>query len=123
MMSKEDMSFSKEKIEELTFWLKFSVWTTFVKTLRATLTDDLDKLVYELSVDKSTREIAQIITNSGRKITHKTVANMWQRWVELPIVMPAQKKGRYKRVVSLKSVGIPVPTIEGLPKEGEAIDD
>ncbi len=118
-MKGEPLLINHEKIEELTFWIKFSVWTTFVKTLKATLTDDMDKLVYELSVDKSTREIAQIIANSGRKISHKTVANMWKKWAEVPIVMPAQKEGRYKRVVSLKSIGIPVLTIEGLPKEDE----
>lgn len=108
-----------EKIDELTFWLKFSVWSVFIKTIRATLVSELDQLVYELSDNRSTREIAQIITKSGRKITHQTVANMWQRWAEVPIVMPAQKKGRYKRVVSLKAIGMPVPVIEGLPKESE----
>lgn len=112
-----------EKIEELTFWIKFSVWTTFVKTLKATLPTDVDKLVYELSDERSTREIAQIITKSGRKITHQTVKNMWQRWAEVPLVMPTQKKGRFKRVVSLKSIGIQVPTIDGLPKEGDTTDE
>lgn len=119
----EELSILCEKIDELTFWMKFSVWTTFAKTLKATLPDDIDKLVYELSDDRSTREIAQILTSSGRKITHKTVANMWQRWAEVPIVMPAMKKGRFKRVVSLKSIGIQVPTIEGLPKEGDTVDE
>lgn len=119
----EDPSNLCEKINELTFWMKFSVWTTFVKTLKATLTDDIDKLVYELSDDRSTREIAQFVSNGGRKITHQTVANMWQRWAEVPIVMPAKKKGRFKRVVSLKSIGIQVPAIEGLPKEGAVVDE
>jgi hypothetical protein len=122
-MNEESLLINTEKIEELTFWVKFSVWTTFVKTLKATLTDDMDKLVYELSVDRSTREIAQIITNSGRKITHKTVANMWQRWGEVPIVMPTQKKGRFKRVVSLKSIGIQLPAIEGLSIEEELANE
>jgi hypothetical protein len=112
-----------EKIEELTFWTKFSVWPSFAKILRATLSDDIDKMVYELSDDKSTREIAKILTNNGRKITHQTVANMWQRWSEIPIVMPSLKKGRFRRVVSLKSVGINFPTIEGLPKEGDTTDE
>jgi hypothetical protein len=112
-----------EKIDELTFWLKFSVWPVFLKTLRATLVNDVDRLVYELSDNRSTREIAQMLTRNGRKITHQTVANMWQRWAEVPIVMPAQKKGRFKRVVSLKSIGIQIPTIEGLPTEGDRTDE
>ncbi len=119
----EEQSNLCEKIDELTFWMKFSIWTTFVKTLKATLPDNIDKLVYELSDDRSTREIAQLVSSSGLKITHQTVANMWQRWAEVPIVMPANKKGRFKRVVSLKSIGIQVPAIEGLPKEGDTADE
>jgi hypothetical protein len=112
-----------EKIDELTFWLKFSVWSVFLKTLRATLPNEIDRLVYELSDNRSTREIAQILTKNGKRITHQTVANMWQRWAEVPIVMPAHKKGRFKRVVSLKLIGIQVPPIEGLPKKGDIADE
>jgi hypothetical protein len=122
LMSKEP-AFPYEKIDELTFWTKFSVWPTFVKLLKATLTEDTDRLVYELSDDRSTREIAKLVSRSGRKITHMTVKNMWQRWAEVPIVMPSSQKGRFRRVVSLKLVGIQVPPVEGLPKEGDAVDD
>lgn len=112
------------KIEELTFWMKFSIWTTFVKMLTATLRDDTEKLVYELSTgDKSTRDIAQIVSSNGRQITHQTVKNMWQRWSAVPIVMSAGTQGRFKRVVSLKSIGIQVPIIKGLPKEGDTTDE
>jgi hypothetical protein len=113
-----------EKIEELTYWTKFSVWTTFTKILAATLSDDADKVVYELSTgDRSTRDIAQITTINGMKMTHQTVKNMWQRWAAVPIVMPTGKQGRFKRVVSLKSIGIQVPPIKGLPKEGYTTDE
>ena len=90
----------------------------------ATLRDDVDRLVYELSKgDKSTRDIAQIVSSTGMQITHQTVKNMWQRWATVPIVMPAGTQGRFKRVVSLKSIGIQVPTIKGLPKDGDATDE
>jgi len=113
-----------EKIEELTYWTKFSVWTTFMKILAATLSDDVDKVVYELSTgDRSTRDIAQIAMNNGMKMTHQTVKNMWQRWAAVPIVMPAGTQGRFKRVVSLKSIGIQIPPLKGLPKEGDTTDE
>jgi hypothetical protein len=112
------------KIEELTFWVKFSVWTTFTKMVTASLREDIDRLVYELSTgDKSTRDIAQIVSSNGMQITHQTVKNMWQRWAAVPIVIPAGTQGRFKRVVSLKSIGIQVPAIKGLPKEGDTIDE
>ena len=112
------------KIEELTFWTKFSVWTAFEKVLTATLGDDIDRLVYELSTgDRSTRDIALLVSSNGMRITHQTVKNMWQRWAAVPIVMPAGTPGRFKRVVSLKSIGIQVPIIKGLPKEGDTTDE
>jgi len=114
-----------DKIDELTFWVKFSVWTTFVNILKATLRGDLDKLTYELSDgERSTREIAQLLSRSGKRITHQTVSNMWQRWAAVPIVMPARKKGRFRRAVSLKSIGIEIPDYEGLPEEeGGTVDE
>lgn len=122
-MSEESPTLS-DKMDELVFWVKFSVWTTFVNILKATLRDDVDKLVYELSDgERSTREIAQLVSRGERRITHVTVANMWQRWAAVPVVMPVSKKGRFRRVVSLKSIGIEVPAYEGLPEERGAADE
>lgn len=106
----------EEKIDELVFWAKFSAWTTFVNILRSTLRDDSDKLVYELSDGKrSTREIAQFLTTSGRRITHTSVANLWQKWYAVPIVVPGARVGRFRKVVALRSAGIESPSVEGLP--------
>jgi hypothetical protein len=122
-MTNKDIDLT-EKIEELTYWTKFSVWTIFVKILVATLSNDVDKIVYELSTgDRSTRDIALLASNNGVKITHQTVKNMWQRWAAVPIVMPAGTQGRFKRVVSLKVIGIQVPSLKGLPKVGDTTDE
>ena len=123
-MNEEELANLTEKIEELAFWTKFSVWTTFVNIAKATLKDDMDKLVYALSDGKkSTREIAQLASVGDRRITHVTVANMWQRWAAIPLVIPARKTGRYRKVVSLKLIGIEPPKIKGLTEEkGEDID-
>jgi hypothetical protein len=112
------------KIEELIFWIKFSQWNVFVNTMKTVLRDDNDKLVYELSNgERSTRDIAQLISKSGRKITHVTVSNMWQRWLLVPVVMPSSKKGRFKKVASLKLIGIEVPKCEGIIEEKDGNDE
>lgn len=100
------------KIDELLFWTRYTVWKTFIADLKVALRDDVDKLIYELSDGKnSSRDIAQTISKTGRRVTHATVANMWQKWALIPIVIPASRTGRYKKVVSLKNTGIEVPEV------------
>ena len=108
-----------EKLDELIFWTKFSALPTFRALIVDNLRTEVDILVYQLSDgERSTREIARMVSRAGRRITHATVANMWQRWAILNLVMPAQRMGRYRRVLSLESLGIEVPTLEGIT-EGE----
>ena len=108
-----------EKFDELIFWTRFSALPTFRALLMDTLREDIDKLVYELSDgNRSTREIANIISGGGRAITHVTVANMWKKWAILNLAMSARRKGRHKRITSLESLGIEVPALEVTP-EGE----
>jgi len=108
------------KLDELIFWTKLSVLPAIRKVIVDNLRSDIDKLVYELSDGKrSTREIASIITKGGRKISYVTVANMWKKWSILNIVMPAQRKGRYKKIISIESLGIQVPKIEKEKKKNE----
>lgn len=107
----EIMSLS-EKLDELIFWTRFTALPTFTSLLKNALRDDIGKLVYQLSDgERSTREIANLISRGGRRITHATVANMWQKWSLMSLVMPARRRGRYRRVVSLESIGIEVPSV------------
>ena len=113
-----------EKLDELIFWTKFSALPTFRALLTGTLRDDVDKLVYELSDgERSTREIARLISRGGRRITHTTVANMWQKWSLMNLVMPAERRGRHRRVVSLESIGIEVPSCEVVREESGEGDE
>ena len=106
-----------EKLDEIIFWTRFSAMPTIRRTIVDNLRDDTDKLVYELSDgSRSTREIARMISRGGRNITHVTVANMWRKWSILNLVMPAQRRGRYKKLISLGSLGIEVPQLE-VPSE------
>lgn len=102
-----------EKLDELIFWTKFSALPTFRVLLIDNLREDVDKLVYELSDgERSTRDIARTISRGGRKITHATVANMWKKLAVQNLVIPAQRKGRYKRAISLESLGIEIPEVD-----------
>ena len=106
-----------EKLDKLIFWTRFSALPTFRAVLMDALREDVDKLVYELSNgERSTRDIAQIISRGGRRITHATVANMWKKWSILNLVMPAQRKGRCRRLISLESLGIEIPQLK-VPSE------
>lgn len=108
-----DVQSLSEKLDELIFWTKFSALPTFRALLMDALREDVDKLVYELSDgERSTREISHMISEGGRRITHVTVANMWQKWSLMNLVMPTERRGRYRRVVSLESLGIEVPPLE-----------
>ncbi len=108
------------KIDELIFWTKYSAWKTFISDLKVNLRDDIDKLVYELSDGtNSTRDIAQIISKTGRKVTHMTVANMWQKWSLIPIVIPTARTGRFRKVASLRGTGIEMPAIDQQSVEGK----
>ncbi len=113
-----------DKLDELIFWTKFSALPTFRALLKDALRDDVDKLVYELSDgERSTRDIAHLISRGGRRITHVTVANMWQKWSLMNLVMPAERRGRYKIVASLESIGIEVPPVEVVREERRESDE
>jgi hypothetical protein len=101
-----------EKIDELIFWTRFSALPTFRAILMDALREDVDKLVYELSDGKkSMRDIARLISKDGRSITHVTVGNMWKKWTILNLVIPAKRKGRCKKLVSLETLGIETPLL------------
>ena len=92
-MSEKDLL---EKLDELIFWTKLSAMPSIRNAIIDNLRSEIDILVYEFSDGKrSTREVSNIITRGGRKITHVTVANMWKKWAILNLVIPAQRKGRY----------------------------
>ncbi len=111
-----ESSYRKELINLLSEILK---WTRFIgkQQLKAllldSLTEDVEKVVYELSDGKSLREIERICKENGYSVSHVTIGNYWEKWAPVGIVEPSKKfKGRFERIVSLKEVGIDFPTIE-----------
>lgn len=99
-----------DKLDELIFWTRFSALPSFKALLNNVLRDDVDKLVYEFSDgNRTTREISKLLSKLHKKISHVTVANLWNKWHSMNLVIPAQRKGRFKKVISLEAIGIEVP--------------
>lgn len=115
-MKMEESTCQKELIRLLSEILK---WTKFIgkgqlkALLLDNLSEDVEKVVYELSDGKSLREIERICEENSYSVSHATIGKYWEKWAPVGIVEPSKKfKGRFERIVSLKEVGIDFPTIE-----------
>jgi len=105
----------KNTLIEILKWTKFQGWQQVKHVLETTLDNDTKKLVYELSDGVSSPAIARIA-----KVSPSTVRDYWKLWAPMGIVEihPDYKK-RYRRVFSLKEVGIAVPIFEEPTDESE----
>jgi hypothetical protein len=109
----------ESKLDQLLKWTRFAGMQQLRTILTQNLTKDREMLIYELSDGKrSTREIAALL---GIK-SHVTVANYWKKWSVLGIVEPSEKyPGRFRKVCSLKEVGLTVPPLPGAPATEEQL--
>lgn len=85
---------------------KFVNHGQIVAALEAELDDDagIKRKVYELSDGKrSTRDIQRIVG-----VTPPTITAYWKQWALSGIVLPAERKGRYKAAFDLKEYGLSV---------------
>lgn len=98
-----------ELLEESVKWQRFEGAQLAKKILRDLLSKDADKLVYQYSDGRGTKEIAAL---AG--VSDFTVRSYWSKWNIEGLVIPSQKhKGRYERVFSLEDFGIDIPTAKG----------
>lgn len=96
----------KDILLEILRWTKFEGMQKVKVLLENTLNTDTKKTVYESSSGLSSPEVAQIA-----KVDESTVRNYWKEWVVLGIVeIHPDFKKRYRRIFSLKEVGIEAPT-------------
>jgi hypothetical protein len=105
-----------ELLEESVKWQRFEGAQLAKKILRDLLSKDADKLVYQYSDGRGTKEIAAL---AG--VSDFTVRSYWSKWNIEGLVVPSQKhKGRYERVFSLEDFGIEIPaTRKSVPKTSE----
>ncbi len=97
-----------ELLEEILKWVRLEGAQRAKDTLPGLLKTDAEKLVYENSDGRTSREIAQVVRTS-----HVTVTNYWKKWARYGIVREASARGgtRYIKVFSLPDFGIEVPSV------------
>ena len=98
----------KDILREILKWTKFQAMQKVKQVLETTLDNDTKKLIYELSDGRSSPKIAEIVG-----VTPSTVRDYWKDWAVLGIVeIHPEYKRRYRRIFSLREVGIEVPEVE-----------
>lgn len=97
-----------ELLEELVKWKRFEGAQLAKKILRELLSKDTEKIVYQYSDGRGTKEIAEL---AG--VSDFSVRNYWKKWNVEGLVVPSNKfKGRYERIFSLEDFGIEIPRIK-----------
>jgi len=95
---------------------KFVNHAQIVEALNAELDDDAKKKIYELSDGiRSTRDIQKVVG-----LTPPVITKYWKKWALKGLVVPAQRKGRYKAAFNLAEYGLSVLNII---EEGENEDE
>jgi len=98
----------KDILNEILKWIKFEGMQKVKQVLETILDNDAKKLIYELSDGRSSPAIAGI---AG--VSPPTVRDYWKEWAVVGIVeVHSDYKKRYRKVFSLKEVGIEVPEVE-----------
>lgn len=89
-------------------WLKFLGFEKLRKIFDENFKEDFEYQLYDQSDGKkSTRKLAEKLP-----ISHNTVTNFWDKWVELGIMEKVSVKSggsRGKRIFSLSELGIDIP--------------
>jgi hypothetical protein len=95
-------------LEEILKWTSFEAKQDVRNTLIELLKTDTEKLIYQKSDGRTSREVAQVAGTS-----HGTVVNYWRKWSGHAIVEEVRSRGgtRYKRVFSLTDFGIEIPQV------------
>lgn len=96
-------------LKEILKWTRFQGMISVKGVLLDTLKKDEEKVAYESSEGRGSKEVAKL---AG--ISHQTVVNYWKKWATLGIVEPLKVRGglRYRRSFSLSDFGIEVPKMK-----------
>jgi len=97
-----------ELLEEISKWVRFEGVQRATDTFAGLLKTDMERLVYESSDGRTSRDIAQVVGTS-----HVTVINYWKKWAKHGIVKKKASRGgtRFVKVFSLTDFGIEIPRI------------
>lgn len=91
-------------MEEFLLLYKFVNKNMISEKLQSELnTCQLIEIYEKTNGENSTRDISNAIKE---KCSHAKIANLWGKWARTGIVIPAEKKGRYKAAFNLLEYGI-----------------
>ncbi|MDP1694485.1 MAG: hypothetical protein Q8L34_03010 [Candidatus Woesearchaeota archaeon] len=106
-----------ELLEELAKWKRFEGAQLAKKILRELLSKDPEKIVYQYSDGRGSRDIATV---AG--VSDFSVRSYWKKWNSEGLVIPSKKfRGRYERIFSLEDFGIEIPALKKLQETEETI--
>jgi len=94
-------------LEEILKWTKLQGLEKAQLALTTLLKNDAEKLAYENSDGRTSREISAVVG-----VSHATIANYWKKWARYGIVAEMSSRGggmRYKKIFSLQDFGIEIP--------------
>lgn len=118
MVNKTDVDPQERMIvllEEILKWTRFEGIQRLKQVLTTTLVSDEDKIVYQSSDGRSSRDVA-----GASGVTFWKVVSHWNTWNTLGIVVPSKKyQGRFERIVSLEDLGIVVPSLKAKKPQEE----
>jgi len=106
-------------LEEILKWTRLEGVQRAKTTLTELLKTHAEKLVYEYSDGRTSRQIADIVG-----VSHATVTNYWKKWARYGIVKEVGARGgtRYQRVFSLSDFGIEVPPVSVATRQAETTE-
>lgn len=97
----------KRLLEEILKWQKLQGMKILREILPQLLDTEEKRIVYEMTNGKNN----QLKIASKAKVATGTVSNWWNLWYSYGILTKRGKgKGRYKKIISLKDLGIPIKT-------------
>jgi hypothetical protein len=104
-------------LEEILKWTKLQGMETAQNAIITLLKTDVEKLAYENSDGKTSREVSAIVG-----VSYGTIVNYWKKWAKYGIVTEISAKGggtRYKRAFSLQDFGVELPKKESEENNSE----
>lgn len=118
-MSDEKFDRMIQLLEEILKWTRLEGVQRAKTTLTELLKTHAEKLVYEYSDGRTSRQIADIVG-----VSHATVTNYWKKWARYGIVKEVGARGgtRYQRVFSLSDFGIEVPPVSVATRQAETTE-
>jgi hypothetical protein len=109
----------KNILLEILKWTKIEGIPKVKQILENELDTDTKKIIYESSDGLSSPEIAQLVG-----VDPKTVRDYWKDWGVLGIVeIHPEFKKRYRRVFSLREVGIEIPQCNQKQEQKETLQE